>query len=250
MTRNERQDSIIAAAVTFAVALLLLLLLFFGGMTFDRALLAQASVPEIQTEDDELFIEPEILQDLGEEYAVAQDAPAPAFEGLPQQAEEENTRLVVPGKNVNPAPPVEKPVTSTKKSPVKAADPPKTSEEKKIVTSKMANKFPGQNGSSSGMSGTSGAGGIGVGISGSVSGRTFKGCPRPSVELQNKVVVEVRVTIDAAGKVVSATARSKSGKASAAILRACEQAAKGARWSEDKDTPSAKGTLTFTITPK
>ena len=77
MTRNERQDSIIAAAVTFAVALLLLLLLFFGGMTFDRALLAQASVPEIQTEDDELFIEPEILQDLGEEYAVAQDAPAP-----------------------------------------------------------------------------------------------------------------------------------------------------------------------------
>ena len=152
MTRNERQDSIIAAAVTFAVALLLLLSLFFGGMTFDRALLAQASVPEIQTEDDELFIEPEILQDLGEEYAVAQDAPAPAFKGLPQQAEEENTRLVVPGKNVNPAPPVEKPVTSTKKSPVKAADPPKTSEEKKIVTSKMANKFPGQNGSSSGMS--------------------------------------------------------------------------------------------------
>ena len=63
-------------------------------------------------------------------------------------------------------------------------------------------------------------------------------------------MVEVRVTIDAAGKVVSATARSKSGKASAAILRACEQAAKGARWSEDKDTPSAKGTLTFTITPK
>ncbi|MDE6382406.1 MAG: hypothetical protein K2L57_06010, partial [Muribaculaceae bacterium] len=182
MTKNERQDSIIAASVTFAVALLLLLFLFFGGMTFDRAQLAQASVPEIQADDDELFIEPEILQDLGEENAVTQNAPAPAFKGLPQQAEEENTKLVVPGKNENPAPPVEKPVTSTKENPIKAADPPKTSEEKKIVTSKMADKFPGQNGSASGTSGTSGAGGTGVGISGSVSGRTFKGCPRPSVE--------------------------------------------------------------------
>lgn len=249
-TNNKNKDSIIAAAVTFAVALLLLLFLFFGGMTFDRSQLAASSIPEIAPEEEELFIEPEILQDLGEENAIAEDAPAPAFKGEPRQADEEQTKLVVPGKNEKPAPPVEKPVTQHKESPVKATEPPKTSEEKKTVTSKMANKFPGRNGTSSGTSGTSGAGGTGVGISGSVSGRTFKGCPKPSVELQNKVVVEVRVTIDAAGRVTAATARSKSGKASASILRACEQAARGARWSEDKDTPSAKGTLTFTITPR
>lgn len=249
MAQEKKQDSVIAAAVTFAVALLLLLFLFFGGMTYDRALLAQTSVPETEP-DEELFIEPEILQDLGEENASVQDAPAPAFRGQPEQAEEENTKLVVPGKNLNQAPPVEKPISQTKESPVKATDPPKTSEEKKTVTSKMADKFPGQNGAASGSSGKSGAGGAGVGISGSISGRTFKGCPRPDVALQNKVVVEVRVTIDSTGKVIAATARSKSGKASAAILRACEQAARGARWSEDKDTPSAKGTLTFTITPR
>lgn len=250
MNQEKRTDSIIAAAVTFVVALLILLFLFFGGMTFDRAELALSSTPEIEPMEEELFIEPEIMRDLGEENATVQDAPAPAFKGEPEQSETENTKLVVPGKSEKPAPPVAKPVTQKTESPVKATEPPKTSEEKKAVTSKMANKFPTNNGTSTGTSGTSGAGGVGVGISGSVSGRTFKGCPKPSVELQNKVVVEVRVTIDANGRVTAATARSKSGKASAAILRACEQAARSARWSEDKDTPTAKGTLTFTITPR
>lgn len=251
MSQQKKKDSIIAAAVTFAVALLLLLFLFKGGMTFDRAQLASASTPEIEPDtEEELFIEPEILEDLGEENATVQDAPAPAFKGEPEPAPEQNTKLVVPGKNPAPAPPVEKPVTQHKESPVKATEPPKTNEERKRVTDKMANKFSPKNGSSSGTSGTSGAGGTGVGISGSISGRTFKGCPKPSVELQNKVVVEVRVTIDSAGHVTKATARSKSGKASGTILRACERAARGARWSEDKDTPSASGTLTFTITPR
>lgn len=251
MSQEKKTDSIIAAAVTFVVALLLLLFLFTGGMTFDRAQLASASTPELTPEpEEELFIEPEILEDLGEENATVQDEPAPAFKGEPEPAPEQNTKLVVPGKNTKPAPPVEKPVTQHKESPVKATEPPATNEDRKKVTDKMANKFSSKNGSNSGTSGTSGAGGAGVGISGSISGRTFKGCPKPSVELQNKVVVEVRVTIDANGRVTKATARSKSGKASSAILRACEQAARGARWSEDKDTPSASGTLTFTITPR
>lgn len=249
MNGEKRSDTVIAAAVTLAVALLVFLLLFFGGMTFDRTQLARSSTAEIAP-DEELFIEPEIMRDLGEEHATVQDAPAPAIKREPEQAETENTKLTVPGKNERPAPQVEKPVTRKTESPVKATEPPKTSKEKKTVTSKMANKFPGQNGTSTGTSGASGAGGTGVGISGSVSGRTFRGCPKPSVELQNKVVVEVRVTINANGRVTAATARSKSGKASASILRACEQAARGARWSEDKDTPSARGTLTFTITPR
>lgn len=247
----RRRDSVIAAIVTFGVALLLLLVLFFCSLSYDSSLLAQVSTPEISVEmPEEEFIEPEIVRDLGEPDAVVEDAPAPVMKGQPEPAPVENTKLVVPDKNPKPAPPVEKPITQKKESPVKATTPPAVDENKKKVTSKMANKFPGQNGSESGTSGSNGAGGTGVGISGSVSGRTFKGCPKPSVELQNKVVVEVRVTVDAAGHVTKATARSKSGKASSAILRACEQAARSARWSEDPSTPSATGTLTFTITPR
>lgn len=248
---DSRRDSLWAAAVTFTAAALILLWLFFCGLTFDRAALAVSSTPEIQMpEDEELFIEPEIVRNLGEDQATEHDEPAPALKGEPEPAPIENTKHVEPGKNEKPAPPVEKPITQKKESPVKATEPPKTNEDKKKVTSKMANKFPGRNGTQSGTSGGSGAGGNGVGIAGSVAGRTFKGCPKPSVELQNRVVVEVRVTIDSKGKVTSATARSKSGKPSAAILRACEQAARGAHWSEDPDTPSARGTLTFTITPR
>lgn len=250
--RQHRRDSAVAAAVTFVVALLLLLALFFGGLSYDQAQLAEVSEPEIQLEmpEEEEFIEPEIVQDLGEANATEHDAPAPVAKGEPEPAPVENTKLVVPDKNPNPAPPVEKPITQKQESPVKATTPTVNDDEKQKVTSKVANKFGGQNGTPTGSSGMSGAGGTGIGIAGSVSGRTFKGCPKPSVELRNKVVVEVRVTIDAAGRVTKAVARSKQGTASSAILRACEQAARSARWSEDATTPSATGTLTFTITPK
>lgn len=252
MIVDKRNDKYIAAAVTFIVTLLLLLFLYFGGLDFDRSLLAQNSTPEIEalTMEEELFIEPEIVKDLGEPDAETHDSPAPVTKGEPEKAETENTKLVVPGKNPRPAPAQPKKVSQKKESPVKTTEPSKTDEEKKKVTSKIAGKFSPHNGSASGKSGVSGAGGSGVGIAGSVAGRTFKGCPKPSVELQNKVVVEVRVTINAAGRVTSATARSKRGNPSAAILRACEQAARGARWNEDPSTPSARGSITFTITPR
>lgn len=252
MTVDKRNDKYIAAAVTFAVTMLLLIFLYFGGLDFDSSLLARNPKPEIETltMDEELFIEPEIVQDLGEPDAVNHDSPAPMIKGEPKKAETENTKLVVPGKNPKPAPAEPKKISQKKESPVKSSEPSKTDKEKKEVTSKLAGKFSPHNGAESGKSGASGAGGAGIGIAGSVSGRTFKGCPKPSVELQNKVVVEVRVTINAAGRVTSATARSKRGNPSAAILRACEQAAKGARWNEDRDTPSARGSITFTITPR
>lgn len=250
MNRRRRKDTVIAASVTFGVALLILLWLFFGGMTFDRSTLASASMPEIQTPEEELFLEPELITDLGEPDAMAQDEAAPVFKGEPEKSEQENTKLIVPGKNDKPAPPVEKKITQPQESPLSSVEPSKTDENKQKVTSKIADKFSSTNGTSTGTSGTNGAGGAGVGILGSVNGRTFKGCPKPSVELQNKVVVQVNVTIDASGRVIKAVARSKSGKASQAILNACQQAALKARWSEDKATPTATGTLTFTITPK
>ena len=250
MKSRNKKDSYIAAAVTFAVALLLLLWLFFGGMTFDRAQLASLSTAEITNPDDELFIEPEIVSNLGEPDATENVEPAPAFKGEPELSEVENTKQSIPGKSEKPAPPVEKKVTQKTPSEVTATEPSKNDEDKKKVTSAMANKFSSQNGSSTGTNGNTGAGGAGVGINGTASGRTFIGCPAPKVELQNTVVVVVNVTINANGKVTKATARSKSGKASQAILNACQKAAMQAKWNEDKDTPTANGTITFKITPK
>lgn len=240
----------IAAATSAVVVLLILLFLFICGFDYDRSLPANNSTAEIQPPEEELFIEPELVRNLGEPDAVTHSEPAPAIKGKPEKAEKENVKKVEKGSNPKPAPAADKKVAAAKETPVKVQEPSKTDEEKRRVTSKMANKFAGQNGAESGKSGNAGAGGIGVGISGSVTGRTFKGCPKPSVSLQNKVVVEVRVTIDSSGKVIAATARSKQGKATPAILSACEQAARGARWNEDPATPSARGSITFTIVPK
>ncbi|MDE7437992.1 MAG: hypothetical protein K2M93_05850 [Muribaculaceae bacterium] len=245
--KQEQKDKSIAAAITFVVMLLIILSLFFGKVSFDREQLAAASTPEISMEEEELFLEPEILKPLGEEDAVVNDAPAKAFKGEPEPAETDNTKLVVKGENPKPAPPVEKHITTTKESPVKTTEPTITNEEKQKVTSTVANAFSGRNGATEGTNGNNGAGGSGLGISGNASGRTFLGCPKPDVTLRNKTTVTVSVVIDAEGKVISATA---SGGASAAIRRACEQAARGAKWSAKKGAGESRGTITFTITPR
>ena len=248
MSRHFDKDKLTAALVTAVVAALVLLFLIFGGLVYDKALLDMPPRDQLATlQEDELFIEPEILkEDLGEPDAVEQDEPAPTIQGEPKPDVVENTRRVEPGKNDKPAPPVEKPVTQKTESPVKATEPKATDEEKQEVTSKIAKGFSGRNGAVDG-SGSDGAGGTGVGIAGVASGRTFKGCPKPKVSLRHKVTVTVVVEINAEGRVVSAHAK---GGADASIRKACEQAAMGARWSEKKDAPSTKGTITFSITPK
>lgn len=244
---TEQKDKSIAAAITFVVMLIIILLLFTFGFTYDRSLLAENSIPEINMEEEELFLEPEILKPLGEEDATVQDAPAKAFKGEPEPSETDNTKLVVKGDNPKPAPPVEKHVTTTKESPVKVTEPSISKEEKQKVTSTVANAFSGRNGATEGSNGNNGAGGVGLGISGNASGRTFLGCPKPDVTLRNKTTVTVSVVIDAEGKVTSAKA---SGGSSAAIRRACEQAARGAKWSAKKGAGESRGTISFTITPK
>lgn len=156
---NPKKDKYIAAGITFAVALILLLFLFFCGMDFDRSMLAETSMPEIQAlvEDEELFIEPEIVENLGEQEAVKNDEPAPMIKGNRKSSDREHqTRSA--GKNPKPAPAEPKKVTQKKESPVKATEPSKTDEEKKKVTSKLAGKFSPHNGAESGKSGSSGAG--------------------------------------------------------------------------------------------
>lgn len=248
MTPQEKKDKSMAAAITALVSLLILLCLFWGHIQFQQEENTQKATPELMTlEEEELFLEPEILRDLGEENAVNHDSPAPAFKGEPQKAETDNNKLVVPGKNPNPAPPVEKLVSSKKESDVKATEPSASKEEKQQVTSKVANSFSARNGSTEGTSGTSGASGSGIGIAGNANGRSFLGCPSPNVELRNKTTVKVSVVIDADGKVISASA---SGGSSTEIRKACENAARSARWSAKKGASETRGTITFTITPR
>ncbi len=242
---RQKKDSFIAAGITFVVMLAILLFLFFSGISFYRELLAEQPKPEL-LEEEEIFLEPEILRERGEENAVHHHAPAPAFQGEPEPAETDNTKIVVPGENPKPAPPIEKKVTTHKESPVKATEPTVTKEEKQKVTSSVAKGFSGRNGTPEGNAGTDGAGGTGLGIQGNANGRTFKGCPTPNVSLRHKTTIKVSVVIDADGNVISATA---SGGSSADIRRACEQAARGAKWSAKKGAGETRGTITFTITP-
>ena len=241
-----KRETLIAAAITFLFVAVLTVVLFVINLHYDPALLARESIPE-PLEEEELFIEPEIIRNLGEEQAVTHKAPAPQLKGEPEKAEKENTRLNIPDKNTKPAPQIPKPVTQTKESPVQATTPPVSDEEKSKVTSAMAKGFSGRNGAEEGTTGTSGAGGTSTGVAGSAAGRTFLGCPSPDVALRHKTTVTVMVVIDAEGKVVSAKA---SGGSSASIRSACEQAARRAKWSAKKGAAETRGSITFTITPR
>lgn len=249
MTPRERRDSLTAGAITLVATLLILLLLVFGHMSYPLRDMAQESQPEIGLlqDEEEQFIEPELLQELGEPDAVNHNAPAPAVKGEPEKDVVDNTRKVAKGENPKPAPQEDKRITSRKERPVKATEPTVTDEEKKKVTSTVAKGFQGKNGSKTGSSGATGAGGTGTGISGVAEGRVFKGCPKPQVSLRHKVTVVVAVTINAQGNVTSARAR---GGASADIRHACEAAARAARWSVKPDAPETRGTITFSITPR
>ena len=246
MKRSDK-DRALAAFLTFLLTFLLLVALFFGGVSWDREMLAKSSTPELMEEDDELFIEPELVE-LGEENAVNNDKPAPAIKGEPDPAPEDKAEIIEPGPKPEPAPPKPKLNTQKKESTVKATEPSQTDKEKQKATSSVANKFSRNNGATEGTDqGSSGAGGTGVGVSGNAHGRSFISCPKPDVALRHKTIVTVNVVIDADGKVTEANA---TGSADAGIRRKCEAAARQARWSAKKGATSTRGSITFTITPK
>ena len=248
-TEREKKDSLIALTLTAVIMVLIALFLLGARLTFYPPLTSDRTPAEmmlIEEEEEELFVEPELLE-LGEEKAVTHDAPAPSFKGQPAPAPEDHTELVVKDENPKPAPPVEKPITQKKESPVKATTPTATDKEKAKVTSSVAKGFAPRNGTETGKNSNSGAGGEGVGIQGSVRGRTFNGCPKPDVTLRHKTVVKVEVVVNEEGKVISASA---TGSADASIRRACEQAARQATWSAKKGAGDTHGSITFTITPR
>ncbi|MBD5281010.1 MAG: hypothetical protein HDS35_11595 [Bacteroides sp.] len=247
--KKEDKDRAIAAALTFLVTLVLLLVLFFGGISFDRQELAESSTPELLPPEEELFIEPELV-DLGEETSVNHNTkPAPSLKGEPEPAPEDHAEIVDPGEKPDPVvKPVQKEITQKKESPVQKEEPSITDKERQKATSSVANKFAPKNGQTEGSDkGTSGAGGDGVGVSGNAHGRTFISCPKPDVALRHKTIVTVNVVIDAEGKVIEASA---TGSADATIRRKCEAAARQARWSAKKGASTTRGSITFTITPR
>ena len=242
------KDRIIAAAITMLVVLVILLILFLGGMRWERAEIADASTPEIMLdEEEERFIEPEILAIRGEPDATNNDEPAPVEQGEPVPAPVENTKIVEKGDNPSPAPQIEKKITQQKESPVKATEPPANDEEPSKISSSMAGKFSGKNGTPGGKTGSNGSGGTGSGVTGTANGRQFISCPLPNVTLRHKTTVKVSVVIDAEGKVISASA---SGSSDANVRRACEQAARSAKWSPKKGAAETRGSISFIITPK
>ena len=245
---HERRDSLCAALVTlFAVALILVWLLV-STLHYDQRLAAHSENPQL--EEDEVFLDPELLteqhKDIGEPDAVVNDAPAAEVKGEPVPAPQEQTHTVVSGENA--APSSEQPlVASPEESPVQTAAPDKKKEEEKVAAS-MAGKFSSKPGSVAGKFDSSvGSDGAASGVTGKMAGRQFLGCPLPDVSLSHKTTVTVSITVDADGKVMSATA---SGAATREIRKKCEQAAMQARWSAKKGAASTRGSITFTIIPK
>ncbi|MDE6379504.1 MAG: hypothetical protein K2L11_03455 [Muribaculaceae bacterium] len=248
MNSPQRRDSIIAAFVTVLAVALMLVWLLVATLRYDERLAAHSENPQL--EEDEIFLDPELLlenhKNVGEPDAVAADAPAAEIKGEPAPAPVEQTHTVVSGENTVPSS-EQTLVASAEESPVQTVAPDRKKEDEKVATS-MAGKFSSKPGSVQGkFDSTGGSDGVASGVTGKMSGRQFLGCPLPDVSLSHKTTVTVSITVDAAGKVLTATA---SGAATREIRRKCEQAAMQARWSEKKGATSTRGSITFTIIPK
>lgn len=248
MNKSERRDSFIAAFVTILAIGLVLVWLILATLHYDERLAKNSENPEL--EEEEIFLDPELLlqnnKTVGEPDAISHDTPAPEIKGEPAPAPEEQPHTVVSGENTVPSPEPTL-ISSNKESAVQTAAPDKKKEEEKVATS-MAGKFNSKPGSVSGkFDSPGGSDGAGSGVTGKMSGRQFLGCPLPDVSLTHKTTVTVSITVDAEGKVLTATA---SGAATREIRKKCEQAAMQARWSAKKGATSTRGSLTFTIIPK
>ncbi|MDE6741340.1 MAG: hypothetical protein K2J58_03300 [Muribaculaceae bacterium] len=222
--------------------------LLFATLQYDERMAAHSENPQL--EEDEIFLDPELLleqhKSIGEPDAVVNDAPAAEVKGEPAPAPVEQPHTVISGENTVPSP-EEQLIASKEESPVQTVAPDKKKEEKKVAAS-MAGKFSSKPGTVAGkFDSTGGSDGAASGVTGKMSGRQFLGCPLPDVSLAHKTTVTVSITVDAEGKVMTATA---SGAATREIRKKCEQAAMQARWSAKKGAASTRGSITFTIIPK
>lgn len=243
-----KKDSIIAGLVTFLCVLAILLWLLFTSLRYYEKLAASSVNPEL--EEEELFLDPELLleqhREVGNPETENHDSPAPEVKGEPVPAPVEQKHTAHSGENMLQAP-EQQLITTKEETPVDNAAANRKKEEEKVASA-MEGKFKTNPGSVTGkFDSPSGSEGSGSGVNGRLSGRQFLGCPLPNVELTHKTTVTVSIKVDAAGKVLEATA---SGAAPRAIRKKCEEAAMKARWSAKDGAPETRGTITFTIIPK
>lgn len=243
----------IAAAATLLTAFLLLVLLWSVSLGYDREKLAAASIPE--EPDEEVYIQPEMLElkpadDAEEEADVAVPSEAEAL-GLPQKVEQEppKTQQAVHSDNTTPTQSNQTLVTQHKPSAVQSepAKPnPKPDQTK--LSSQMGAQFNAQNGSTSGRTGAAGSGGTGTSVnSQGIKGRTFKGyVGTVRSKTAFKATVKVRVTVNAAGKVISASLQSAGG-APSDVAQQCLGWAKLCTWSEKAGAADAQGVITYNV---
>lgn len=249
---RDRKAVIIAASVTFGVALVILILLFVLTVGSDRRLMAEASIPEIQ-DNEEIFLEPEllVLDNPGDEVEETVDEAAPQPPGEPDPALEEQPVRVVH----NEVPPKETPVSNksekvavNKPNDITTSTPKLTAEEEKRIASMQGKLNSDNNGSRTGTeSSNSGSGGDGVAAQGNVNGRKMLSCPSWKLKLSQKTTVVVNVTVDADGKVTKATAKSGG---TPNLRSECEKMALKSKWTPKEGAAPVSGTITFTITPQ
>lgn len=249
MNARERKDSYIAAFVTFLAVGLVLAWLLAATLHYDEKLASHSENPEL--EEEEIYLDPELLEthrSVGDPDITRHDTPAPEIKGEPTPSPEEQPHTLTTGDNTQPSP-EQTLITSTQESAVQTAASDRKKDEEKVASS-MTGKFNTKPGSVAGKfdsPGGTASDATGSGVTGKMNGRQFLGCPLPDVALSHKTTVTVSITVDAEGKVTSATA---SGAATREIRKKCEQAAMRAKWSEKKGATSTRGSITFTIIPK
>lgn len=250
---RERRAAIIAACVTFGVALVIFVFLFFMTLSADRREVTDATVlPAALPDDEEVFLEPELLviDNPGDENVPDIDEAAPQAPGQPDPAPEEQKVQVMK----NEKPPVKEPVSNKKElvatpkeNDVKTSTPKLTPEEEKRIASMQGKLKTDNNGASSGKeSPASGSGGNGVSFSGNVNGRKMLSCPTWKLKLTQKTTVKVNITVDADGNVTSATAVSGG---TANLRNECQKMALRSKWTAKAGAKPTTGTITFTISP-
>lgn len=195
----------IAAIATFGAAIVIIVLLFVLTVGSDRALMAEASIPEEQ-DLEEIYLEPEllVLDSPGEPDAMADEAPAPQTPGVPELAPEEQPLQRLPSEKEpeRPVAPKEKLVAHPDKNDVVQTEPPKNPEDEvKKNRAPSGATFNMNTGSNTGKTSQfSGVGGEGVSARGNLKGRslTFVGpSKRPGVS--QKVTLTARVLVRADG---------------------------------------------------
>lgn len=243
--KQEHKDSLTAAAVTIIVTAILLLILFFCRIGYEAHPLSESVSPELlPLDDEEMFLTPELIQDAGEPESALSSEAAPVAQG-----KEEAASAPRPLPEAQTAIATEKPSRTTMKKGEEKADAPAKEPAPDETVRNREKEKAGENVRKgfAKPSSTAGAGGSGVGISGSAPGRRFLGCDKPDIALREKTTVTVSMTVDASGHVTS-VGEARGGTAE--MQARCKAAAHTARWSAKKGAAPTPATITFTITPR